>query len=122
MAVCLRMKRTTISIGWALALMLGVGIFFSCKREQVVGDRYTTLEYKQTYCADPWGYGTTDSITLVKLVHYFDSLQLYVAGTNIQFTSAPDVCSACTCKTGKTLYLSTFENLASRFAAYGFQP
>lgn len=110
-----------ISIGLTLTVILVAGVLVSCKRDQAIGGRYTTLEYKQTYCADPWGYGSTDSLTLVKMVHYFDSLQLYVAGTAINFTAAPDACSACTCKTGKTIYLSTFENLATRYAAYGFQ-
>ena len=69
------------------------------------GDNFVNLSYIQTKCADPWPTGATDSITLVNMANYLESRNLYLA---IRQDNLPDTCTACTCKTGKIIYITTF--------------
>lgn len=98
-----------------LLLLLGI----SCKKA-LMEDKYATLAYEQTYCSDPWTNGPNDTITVNNVVHYFDSVGLYVAGASISIVNPAQVCQACSCKTGKVIYVSTFANLKDQFAQYNF--
>ena len=95
-------------------------LLYACisKKEDI---RYTTLQYQQTSCSDPWGSSQTDSITLKKVRTYFDSLQLFVAGLDIQLVNPIEICNACTCKTGKVIYITIFEAQRDRYLKYGFK-
>ncbi len=86
-------------------------ISLSCKKQKLIGDKYITLSYKQTSCADAWASGSNDSITLKNLANYLNSYNLYIASLFIKQDSGYTIsCLACTCKTGKTIYVSTFDN------------
>ena len=93
-------------------------ITFSCTKKPI---QYVSLSHKQTICADQWPGGSNDSLTLVNVAHYLDSLGLYIAGLSIKLENSPESCTTCTCKTGKTIYVSTFENLKDRYLIAGFQ-
>ena len=83
--------------------------FFSCFKEPVIKDTVREYVYKQTYCADPWGYGSTDSLTGVRLLHYLDSAQLTVPlmGVLVKRVIQTGVsCQACHCISGKEIYLT----------------
>lgn len=82
-----------------------------------------TLTYQQTYCADPWPTGATDSATLKNVAHYLDSVQLYIASLAIKAEAPPELCNACNCRTGKTIYVSTLnsETLKGKYEAIGFK-
>lgn len=105
-------------------VILAVITLVACNKKQPVSEHeYAQLSYQQTYCSDRWGIDSVDSITLNKLARYLDSIQLYLAGANIRQTSSPDLCKACTCKTGKTITISTLnsEALLSRYRQLGFR-
>lgn len=96
----------------------------ACWKDRPEGENeYVTLTYQQTHCADPWPTGTTDSTTLKNVARYLDSAQLYIAGLNIKAETPPEVCSACSCKTGKTIYVSTLnsENQKAKYGLIGFK-
>ena len=99
-------------------------IVMACHRDEPIGkDSYTNFYYKQTYCADPWPTGNTDSITLVNVAGYLKSLNLYIAGLSIKLDDNIEMCLACTCKTGKTIYVATLksDSLKARYIRAGFK-
>ena len=98
-------------------------VLVSCRENHEMKDTYLDFYYKQTACADPWKTGSTDSLTLVNVVHYLDSLGLYIAGLNIVKDDNQEICSACTCKTGKTIYVSTLKSdiMIAKYKAIGFR-
>jgi hypothetical protein len=98
------------------------GSLLACKKEELIGDKYITLSYAQTYCNDPWGNKYEDSLTLKRLGFYLDSLDLYAAAVSIKQDSPPDMCAACFCKTGKVIYITTFDNafMKSKYHQLGF--
>ncbi|MEO8762986.1 MAG: hypothetical protein ABI416_01805 [Ginsengibacter sp.] len=95
----------------------------ACKKNKILKDEYTTLDYKQTFCADPWPIGGTDSLTLKNLAAYLDSSGLYLAGLTIKKEADEDLCYACFCKTGKTIYATTLasDTLKARYGRLGFK-
>lgn len=100
-----------------LALLLTI-VLFSCEKEHM---KYTTVYYQQTYCSDPWPTGTTDSLTLVNVAHFIDSIGVYIASLGIRQDHPADACTACACKTGKVIYLTTFEGDEMPAVAFGFR-
>jgi hypothetical protein len=82
-----------------------------------------TLKYAQTQCADPWRTGASDSETLAHINHYLDSLNLYVADLTLKKEGDPVTCLACTCITGKVIYVSTLnsEAMKEKYLALGFR-
>lgn len=107
-----------------LFIFLSIAALTACRKDRPVGEKeYVTLTYQQTYCADPWPTGSTDSATLKNVARYLDSAQLYIAGLSIKAEAPPEVCSACTCKTGKIIYVSTLnsETLKVKYEAIGFK-
>lgn len=106
-----------------IIILLALIIAISCKKNQEIGnDEFVTLSYPQTYCSDPWptGAGGNDSLTMVNVAHYLDSLDVYISGLTIKADNTPDTCKACTCKTGKTIYASTFKGQEEKYIAVGF--
>lgn len=94
----------------------------TCKKD-LGEDQYTTFYYRQTQCADAWQTGATDSVTIVNVSNYLKGLGLYYAGINIKADSPAQVCLACTCLTGKTIYASTFndDSTKARYLRIGFK-
>lgn len=96
----------------------------SCTKNDPIGkDEYTILYYEQTFCADVWETGSTDSITLANVAAYLNEQNLYVADLSIKQTGAAETCYACSCKTGKTIYVSTLNSadLKSAYIELGFK-
>ena len=95
----------------------------SCTKKPLLEDKYVTLSYKQTFCSDPWTNLPVDSLTLINITSYLNSSSLYFAGLSIKQESAADVCNACFCKTGKTIYVTTFDNdgLKAEYSKIGFR-
>src|SRR5215203_584436 len=83
---------------------------FACSKKTLIEDRYVTLSYSQTFCSDPWVNLAVDSLTLINVANYINTSGLYIAGLNIKQEAQPDVCNACTCKTGKTILVTTFDD------------
>lgn len=108
------------SIYLIIFLLLLVGIALACTREKRT--KYAGYEYQQTFCSDPWGYGTTDSLTLRKFIRYMDSVGVYVASASLDSAKTPEVCNACPCKSGKLFRLTTFDDAQedTRLKSYNF--
>jgi len=107
-----------------LSLLFLIFIVIACHKDEPIGkDSYTRFYYKQTYCADPWPTGNTDSITLVNVTGYLNSLNLYIADLGIKQDGNIEICQACACKTGKTIYVATLNNdsLKARYIRAGFK-
>jgi hypothetical protein len=96
---------------------------FTC-RKTVQEETYTIYSYKQTQCADPWQNSVTDSITLANVSNYLAAQGLHVASLQIKTDDVAAVCLACQCKTGKTIYVTSYNNdsTKTKFLALGFQP
>ena len=95
---------------------------FSCSKKDGK-DEFITLSYQQTYCNDPWSGAVIDSLALINLQKYFAEKDLYIASLSIKQTSDPEICNACSCKTGKTIYVSTLnsENIKQKLYELGFK-
>lgn len=93
-----------------IILSLLILILAACTKSEVIKDRFITLSYQQTQCADPWNNSVDDSITLKNVNEHLKSNGIYVASLLIKQESMAEICTACTCKTGKIIYLSTFDD------------
>lgn len=98
------------------------GIAAACTKEKICKDDYITLKYLQTGCADPWENSTSDSTTVANVSTYLLSQGLFVGGVSIQTDAPAQVCLACNCKTGKTIYVKTYNDsiTIARFTQIGF--
>lgn len=111
-------KRNNIRIILFLLILLS-SVIFSCTK--MIGDKFVVLSHKQTICADSWPMAINDSLTLLNVANYLNSLPLFYYALSIKLENSPDLCTACTCKTGKTIYVTTFEYLKSSYQIVGFQ-
>jgi hypothetical protein len=91
----------------------------ACKKHHDI--EYVSLTYKQTYCSDPWKTGPSDSVTLQNVSHYLDSMGLYVSSLYMQQVDRPAICFACSCTTGKVIYLTTFPQFKAKYEQVGFK-
>lgn len=93
-----------------------------CHKSAPVGDQYIQLSHIQTQCSDPWPRAITDDATLQNVAHYIDSVGLYRASLSITQESAAQVCSACSCQTGKVIHVTTLNSslLIDKYSAIGF--
>lgn len=104
-------------------VFIATSTIVSCTKKPLMEDKYVTLSYKQTFCSDPWTNLPVDSLTLINITTYLNSSSLYIAGLSIKQETPADVCNACTCKTGKTIYVTTFDNdgLKAEYNRIGFK-
>ena len=98
---------------------------FSCtKQGKLIGDKYIALSHRQTYCADQWtNVLSSDSLTLKNVAIYLGNNNLYVAGLSIKQDTLPDICNACNCRTGKTIYATTLasDSMIAKYNRLGFK-
>ncbi|RPD50698.1 hypothetical protein [Paracnuella aquatica] len=66
-----------------------------------------TYAYAQTQCADPWPASTDDNVTAQNVRRYLDSAGVPVSSVNIKKTALEASCLACTCPSGKIIYVTT---------------
>lgn len=78
--------------------------------EPVLMDKYVTFFYNQTACADAWPTAQTDSETLANLSAYLVANNLYVGSMDIRHDGTTEICYACSCKTGKVIYVTTLDS------------
>ena len=105
-------------------LFLTTLTIIACKKDRSNTDKYITLRYEQTYCADSWATGENRDFLLKSITNYLKSEGLYVASVNIKQEREPEICLACSCKTGKTIYVTTLdsEDVKARYLELGFKP
>jgi hypothetical protein len=100
------------------------GIAAACTKERTCKDDFTTLKYLQTGCADPWQNSFSDSFTIANVTTYLLSQGLFVDSVFIKKDTPAQVCLACNCKTGKTIYVTTLNDsiTKAKFTQIGFMP
>jgi hypothetical protein len=95
----------------------------ACIKERTRNDPFSTYIYAETYCSDPWERGATDSLTLRNLSTYLTTHRIDFRTVGIQKTDAPEVCNACSCKTGNRLsvtFLMLNDSTVSKMQQLGF--
>jgi hypothetical protein len=102
-----------------LPLMLFVAI--SCSKKSP--DSLVVLSCEQTQCADPWQYGSTDAETISKISTYLRTNNYGFTSVDIRSVNSGAVCLACTCPTGKVIYVTVTDtgNIRTRYAALNFR-
>lgn len=74
------------------------------KQNEAVG--FLTFSYAQTQCADPWPSSADDNVTAQNVRRFLDSAGVPVSSVNIKKTSLEATCLACTCPSGKVIYVT----------------
>lgn len=97
----------------AFALIFGLStcmFMVNCKEEDSVANNCeiqlerTCVGYLETYCSDSWGNGyTSDGPLIADLIDFFEDRNIELIQIHIEDTSSPEVCNACSCKTGRTI-------------------
>jgi hypothetical protein len=104
-------------------LLVIIASIVGCRKNSAIGkNQFVTLKYNQTYCSDPWPTGSNDSLTLKNVSNYLNAQGLYNQSLSIKQEATPQVCSACNCKSGKIIYVSTLDSdsLKTRYQNIGF--
>ncbi len=97
-----------LTIATALSLV-------SCKKENI-----NKFSYKQTGCADVWGYNGTTAESLIKCVTYLSDNGIVVKNYHFIDEKPGSVCLACTCTTGIVYKVFVDEKYADKILALGF--
>lgn len=107
-----------------LLVVLAMFTLIACQKEPLDGNHFTTYTYAETQCSDPWGRGTTDSLTMQNLSAYLTAHRIDFLTLGIQKTDSTQVCNACTCKTGNQLsvtFLALNDSTVFKMQQLGFQ-
>ena len=93
------------------------------KRDDIGSNEYVTLSYIETQCSDAWTRGSTDAITKNNLANYLSGQNIYFADITIKQESTGAVCTACTCGTGKVIYVSILKSdvVVQKMKTLGFK-
>ena len=104
----------------SVALVLGLLIAYGCNKhcDQQKGVQF---KYAQTYCADPWRSSNSDDGTINDVQRYFDSLSIPVSNVSILNNGIAELCSSCSCLSGKNIYLRSDIANTSRLEMIGFK-
>ncbi len=104
----------------AAVIFSAAATIFSCSKKN--NDNELVMSYNQTKCADAWGSPANDSLTLVNVNNYLDGLGLYKIAVAIIPVNVADTCAACSCKTGKVIYVTTSNSstIKAQYQAIGF--
>ena len=81
------------------------------------------LSYAQTQCADPWGYGADGSAIAVEYAvrDFFASRGVVLNTVTISGATAPvTTCAACSCPSGKTIYVLVNSADSASLISLGF--
>lgn len=106
-----------------LIVILSICSVMNCSKQSEIGDQYVTLSYSETQCSDVWTRGNTDSVTKASLSTYLKAQNIYFSDITIKQESSGATCQACTCATGKIIYVSTLKTdlLIQKLKAIGFK-
>lgn len=105
-----------------LTISLFAFLLAGCEKDERVCSECVTLQYNQTLCADPWGYGTDGSDIAVEYAvrDFFASNGVSITTVTVAGEQLPVTCAACTCLSGKTIYVLVDPAVQSTFTSYGF--
>jgi hypothetical protein len=83
-------------------------MMLACRKEKKPPT--ATHTYRQTQCADPWGYGSNDSQTLRLFNRFMDSVGVRITAASLDSVSRPQPCLSCMCLSGKQFNLSAHQS------------
>lgn len=88
-------------------LLLVITSAWTCNKDSeiVAAKPLPTYTYAQTQCADPWPTSADDSITGSNVRQYLKEKGVTVSFVSVKKTSEAVTCMACTCPSGKTIYV-----------------
>lgn len=88
-------------------LLLVIASAWTCNKDSeiVAAKSLPTYAYAQTQCADPWPTSPNDSVTAENVRQHLKGKGVAVSFVSVKKTSEAAVCAACTCPTGKTIYI-----------------
>lgn len=88
-------------------LLLVITSAWTCNKdsEVVAAKPLPTYTYAQTQCADPWPTSPNDSLTAENVRQYLKERSVTVSFVSVKKTSEAATCMACTCPSGKTIYI-----------------
>lgn len=99
---------------------------FTCSKDSKIvdGELMTTYTYAQTQCADPWQTSQNDETTGRNVRQYLESKYVEVGWVRIERTSDGATCLACSCPSGKTIFVGApkDENTRKALEKLGFKP
>ncbi|OLY92086.1 hypothetical protein BUE76_09395 [Cnuella takakiae] len=80
---------------------------FTCNKDSriVAAKSLPTYTYAQTQCADPWPTSPNDSVTAGNVRQYLKERGVEVSFVSVKKTSEAATCLACTCPSGKTIFV-----------------
>lgn len=94
----------------------------ACSKDAATDNRL--MAYDQTYCADPWEEATlryTDAQIADKVAGYLHERGIAAAGISIRAVRPGEGCNACSCRTGKVIYVTVNTVQVEQMKAIGFQ-
>jgi hypothetical protein len=108
---------------YLIVAMVICSVMNCSKHEEIGANQYVTLSYNETQCSDVWTRGSSDNITKTNLAALLNTKNIYVSDITIKQESTGAVCAACTCPTGKVIYVSTLnsDEMKKKLSDLGFK-
>jgi hypothetical protein len=81
---------------YAILFLLSI-VLFSCTKTRNIAWMY----YDETQCADKWAFTNNNEMLKDNVMNYLKSQKVKAYEMEIFNNTAPESCTACTCKTGR---------------------
>lgn len=96
-------------------LLLVITSAWTCNKdaEVVAAKSLPTYTYAQTQCADPWPTSADDLVTAENVRQFLKAKGITVSFVSVKRTSDAANCMACTCLSGKTIYIGASDEAAT---------
>jgi len=93
---------------------------FSCSKDDDSNEKIDVM-YKQTFCADLWGYADNDSELATKISTFFEAKMIEISEVKFDTKGTEQVCLACTCFNGKRIIVQVNPMDLEAIKSYGFE-
>jgi hypothetical protein len=117
-------KKRTMQITNVLMAFLLTALFTCNKEDYALKEgNNLTFTYAATQCADPWQNNASNEVTAQNVKSYLESQGVEVITVSVNRTSNDATCLACTCPSGKTIYVTVAdsESIRIKLLQLGFQ-
>ena len=92
----------------AIFLILIGTALVSCEKDDVTTGEVESFYYEETYCADPWerSDSASDEVLRERVSEYLNgTLDIDYYGLRITHDGKTEICSACSCTTGRIIII-----------------